>query len=414
MSKKRDISQLQFRSIAGWRGDSLCCPQAFGGDIFSGCSTGCWWCFCREMEEELYNKYYEGWSRDLVRPCNPDDYRKLFDRAFGSDKEFSDWNVKCLRYGLPFNMGSKAETFCVEDRQDKVVVPVLELFKEYKVPIIFETKSHYIGMRHYLDIVKELNCAVIVAIMGGSDTLNYKLEPGAPTASARWYLVEQLNKLGIWTGVRWEPILAGINSSDEVFESYIKQAVKSGAKHISFYNYRTSNSNIALREFLAHGYSKKEYGKLLMANLDKDYYRKGYIGKVEKVKETWPSVGRRFLNIAHRYPIKVSTPDFVNFPFDSDCESCCGVDSKFKSYQFTFQHACQLIKQKGQVSWQDMEEVEFRELEAYERAKQGWNGKGQYYTLRDSSHIVVMGKDKDGMNIYGGGGGRGKEGFGFI
>lgn len=384
MSKK-DISQCQFGSIHGWRGDSLTCPQAYGGDVFGGCSMGCWWCFCREMEEELFTKYYSGWHRNLVRPCDPDDYRKLFDKAFGSDKATSDWGIQCLRRGLPFNMGSKAETFCIEDLQyeDSVVVPVLELFREYRVPVIFETKSTYIGLERYLDIVKDLNCAVIVAIMGGSDTLNYKLEPGAPTASARWHLVGELNKRGIWCGARWEPIMAGINSNTDALEGYVKQAAKAGAKHISFYNYRTSNARRAQEEFEKRGYN---YTKMLRGNLD----------------EAWKPVGEQFMELCRAAGVAASSPDFVNLPFSNDKESCCGTDGLFPAeYQFTFQHACRLIKENGSVSWDDMDAIDFKEPEAYARLKKHWNGGGGYFTLADSPDIVELDRDSAGRIIYG-------------
>lgn len=381
MSKK-DISQLKFGSIVGWRGDSLCCPQAFGGDIYSGCSMGCWWCFCREMEEELFSKYYTGYHRDLVRKCDPDDYRALFDKAFGSDKEYSDWSIKCLRYGLPFNMGSKAETFCHEDLEDSVTIPVLELFREYKVPVIFETKSHYIGLQRYTDIIKDLNCAVIVAVMGGSDTLNYELEPGSPTASSRWYLVRELNKKGIWTGARWEPIMPTINGKPDMLEGYAQQAARAGAKHVSLYGYRSSNFKAAQKQFESRGYN---FIKMLESNLD----------------ENWRPVGKKFFQLLRDNGVKASSPDFVNFPFDNDCISCCGTDALFKPYQFTFQYACHLIKTQGSVSWDDMDAVEFKEPEAYKRLKECWNGGGGYYNLKDSPEIIVLDQDRRGFNIYG-------------
>jgi len=377
---KKNISQLQFGSIAGWRGDSLCCPQAFGGDIFSGCSMGCWWCFCREMEQELYEKYYTGWNRDLVRPCNVDDYKELFDRAFGSDKPTKDWTIQCLRRGLPFNMGSKSETFCIEDFNDNVVVPVLELFREYKVPVIFETKSHLIGMRRYLDIIKDLNCAVIISIMGGTDTLNYKLEPNAPQPSMRWRLVGDLNRKGVWCGVRWEPIMYGINSSDECLSGYADNAKKYGAKHVSYYNYRTSNARIAQEYFRDN---KFNYAKMMDGNTDK----------------VWRPIGKKFSQMLHERGVKSSSPDFVNLPFDSDCESCCGVDDLFPKYEFTFQHAIQIIKRKGSVSWDDMEEIEFREPDSYKRMKENWNGTGPYFSLAHSPEIKNLGAKK-GMNVY--------------
>jgi DNA repair photolyase len=382
---KKDISKSKFGSIVGWRGDSLVCPQAFGGDVYSGCSMECWWCFCREMEEELFTKYYTGWRRDLVRPCDPDDYKKLFDKAFGSDKEYSDWSVSCLRYGLPFNMGSKAETFCREDidqGSDSVAIKVLELFKEYQVPVLFQTKSHYVGLHRYLDLIKDLNCAVIVSVMGGSDTLNYDLEPGSPCASARWYLIKELTKLNLWTAARWEPIMPGINSQPDVLESYAKSAKESGARHVSWYNYRTSNARKAQQEFESRGYN---YIKMLERNLD----------------DEWKPVGDLFIGFLNQQGVPQSSPDFVNFTFTNDRESCCGTDELFKPYQFTFQHACRLILKQGYVCWEDMENIPFREPKAYERMKSVWNGGGQYFSLKDSKDIIILDKDKKGFNIYG-------------
>ena len=278
-------------------------------------------------------------------------------------------------------MGSKAETFCNEDFTFDIVAKVLEIFKEYQVPMIIETKSHYIGLKRYLDILKDMNVAVIVAIMGGSDTLNYKLEPGAPPASTRWALVKELNEYDIWTGVRWEPILGGINSSDSDFEGYAEMAYRCHAKHVSFYNYRTSNAKIAQKEFESRGYN---YIKILENNLD----------------EKWRPTGMRLLEKLRAKGVPASSPDFINFPFSNSCESCCGVDGLFTPYEFTFQHACKIIEKKGFVCWDDMEAITFREPEAYERMKKVWNGGGQYFSLADSPYIWAPEKDKRGMNIY--------------
>lgn len=377
---KKDISQIGFKSIAGWRGDSLVCPQAFGGDIFSGCSFGCWFCFCREMEAEMYQKYYDGWSRDLVRKADPALYKDLFNRAFGSDKPSNDWLIRCLRYGLPFNMGSKAETFVYPN--DETVVEILELFREYKVPVIFETKSIYAGLAQYLDIIKDLNAAVIVSIMGGSDTLNYRLEPGAPPASSRWQFVKELNRLGIWAGVRWEPIMPSINSSDEQLEGYAKNAEESGAKHVSVYHYRSSNFKQAQVEFEKNGFN---FIKMLEGSTD----------------ENWKPLGKKLFSFLKQRGVPVSSPDFVNFPFDNDRISCCGTDELFKPYLFNYQYALHLIKTKGSVCWEDMESIEFKESESYLRMKAGWNGGGQYYSLKDCTEgVIVAGMDKRGFNIY--------------
>ena len=377
---KHDIRKSTFKAISGWRGDSLCCPQAFGGDIYAGCGMGCWWCFCREMEEEMYTKYYTGWSRDLVRRSDPEEFKRLFDQAYGSDKPTTNWTIKCLRYGLPFNMGSKSDPF--QFPNDPLVVEVLKLFKEYKVPIIFETKSIYAGLEVYLDIIKQLNAAIIVAIMGGSDTLNYKLEPGSPPASSRWGMVGDLNKAGVWTAVRWEPIMPTINASDDDLEGYAKNAAKYGAKHVSLYHYRSSNFYRAKEEFEARGFN---FIRMLEHSTD----------------EHWGPIGTKFFKILQELKVPASSPDFVNFPFENSCISCCGTDSIFKPYMFNFQYALHLIKTKGHVCWDDMEAVDFKEPESYKRMKECWNGGGQIYILKDCVGVKVMDIDGHGKYIYG-------------
>lgn len=377
---KVDIRTSPFRSIAGWRGDSLCCPQAFGGDAFSGCTLNCFFCFCREMEEEMYTKYYSGWDRKLVRQAEPEEFRKLFARAFDSDKPSDNWLIRCLRHGLPFNLGSKAETFAVPN--NKKLIQILKLFLEYKVPVIFETKTVYVGLKCYLDIIQDLNAAVIVSIMGGSDTLNYKLEPNAPPASSRWQLVRELNRLGVWCGVRWEPIMPSINSATDILKDFADKAHSHNAKHVSLYNYRSSNYYAAAEAFTQRGYN---YVKMLEGNLD----------------ENWRPIGKQLFGFLREARVPASSPDFVNFPFDNSCISCCGTDKLFVPYHFTFQYACHLIKTKGQVSWGDMEAISFREPKSYDRMKGCWNGKGQVYSLRDSPEIRVVEVDENGMNVYG-------------
>ena len=369
------------RTIVKWRGDSMVCPQAFGGDIYAGCSVGCWYCFCRELEAK-WNRGKPWWHPNLVRPSRYEDWVHLFE----THQTARSWEAECMRHRLPFNMGSKAETFCLEDQDYRLVERVLGLFHKYKYPIIFETKTHLAGLRRYREIIKELDAAVIVAQTGGSMTLAYRLEPGAPNPMLRWEFVQQMNEEGIWTAVRWEPILMSINSSVDVLEDFAKKAKKFRARHVSFFNYRTSDAKQALDNFEANGF---DLGKVVEANDG----------------PKWIETGRLFFKMLRDLGVPTSSPDFVNFPFDSSCESCCGVDDLFPGhiYQLTFQHACRLIKERGRVSWGDMEAVPLKHPESYARMKRIWNGERNegYYTMRDARGVVVLGKDGDGQNIYG-------------
>jgi DNA repair photolyase len=372
----------KFGAITGWRGDSLACPQAFGGDIFQGCSMGCWFCFCRELENRTYSKVYRNWKPGTVRTSDPDDFRKLFDRALGSDKPSTDWTIRCLREGVPFNMGSKAETFCYEDFRFNSVVPVLEVFRNYHYPIILETKSHFVGLKQYLDLIKEMNVAVIMAMMGGSGELISKLEPGVAPSSSRWQLVKQLNELGVWTGVRWEPVLIGINSTDNDFENFAKWCARSHAKHASVYNYRSSDTKAALMEFETRGF---DYIKLLQRN-----------------ETEWPERGKKLVQYLKQYKVPVSSPDFVNLGFENDCVSCCGLDQKFGlKYKLSWMYAVKLIKQNGSVHFSELADLTFKHPEHFEVMRESWNGSNKIWTLKDSPEIEVQGYDKAGFAIYG-------------
>jgi len=282
---------------------------------------------------------------------------------------------------LPVTLGGKSEPFL--DIHVDEVERVLELFVEYRVPLVINTKTVWVGLSRYFELLKRMSaCAVIVSIMGGSDSLVYRLEPGLPVASQRWQLVEELNRQGIWCGVRWEPILGGINDGEEVLEDFAKKASRYGAKHVSFYPYRSSNYRLAKKEFESRGFN---YRKVLEGALD----------------ENWRKIGSLFFGLLRRYGVRASSPDFVNFPFDSDCESCCGTDGVVKSYPFTFQRACLEIKRKGWVSWEDMERIDFRHPKFYKLAKSCWNGGGSIFTLADSPAVKVVSKDRNGMNVYG-------------
>jgi hypothetical protein len=272
-----------------------------------------------------------------------------------------------------------------EALESRLVEQLLELLIQYRIPVILETKHHYI--ERYLDWILELSrvsrVAVVIGVLGGSDALSASLEPNLPPPSVRWRLVKKLNQKGIWTAVKWEPVLHGVNDSEEVIEQFYRDAQRSGARHISFFNYRVTNWQRAYREFSQRGY---DYEKILKGNYG----------------PTWIRSGRLFFQFAKRYNIPTSTGDIINFPLSNDRESCCGVDGVFEgSYQFTLQRACFIIRRKGFVSWSDMEEITFRLPQTYELMKNLWNRSWRgYYSLADSPFLKIVDRDSNGFAVY--------------
>jgi intein/homing endonuclease len=110
---KKDISKLGFKSIVGWRGDSLCCPQAFGGDIFAGCSMGCWWCLSGDTLINLPN----GLSK-------PIEELKVGDEVLTYNEKTSQVEVKQIKHTM--NRNSNVIRIKVGDK-------ILRITKNHKV-----------------------------------------------------------------------------------------------------------------------------------------------------------------------------------------------------------------------------------------------------------------------------------------
>jgi len=124
--------------------------------------------------------------------------------------------------------------------------------------------------------------------------------------------------------------------------------------------------------------------------------------------EHWAAKGREVFEIFRKAGVPSSTPDWVNFPYDSDMESCCGIDEIFPTgyNRFTFQHACAVLKRKGIVTWQDMlnAEPQVHTKEEFDLVKRLWNDVDEHFygmrDLYDRFFVNYSGEDNEGMAIW--------------
>jgi len=173
----------------------------------------------------------------------------------------------------------------------------------------------------------------------------------------------------------------GINSTKADFINYAKNCVQSGVKHVSVYNYRSSDYDAATVAFEARGFD--------------------FLKLVKRNESDWPKVGALFFDIMKQNKIPCSSPDFVNFGFSSDCVSCCGLDNKFGlKYKLNWMYALRLIKDNGSVRFQELADLKFKNPKSFELMKKSWNGSKSIWTLADSPDIEVIGEEK-GFFIYG-------------
>jgi DNA repair photolyase len=370
------------------RGDSRVCPQALSGDAYQGCANRCTFCFCRELESTMMSAYFDNWTPNLVRPADMKHYEKLLALAY-SDKKTTNLVAVGIRKGIAFNLGSRAELFQEKEFETETTLKILKLFREYDHPVIIQTKAQWAGLDKYTSILSDMKIAINVSIIGGGNIELLKLEPKAPPADQRYRLVKYLNELGIWTGVRWEPILPTINDDEKTLLNYARRAENNLAKHISWYNYRTSRRPMGKKLMEDAGFN---YEKMWAANKD----------------ENWEAIGKRVIKSFNEYSVPHSTPDWINFPFDSHKISCCGIDDLFpKGYnKFTFQYACHILKTKGEVRFKHLVEADqtLYDEKEFELMKHLWNDVDEHFfgmrDLYDRFHIDYGGEDNEGNAIW--------------
>lgn len=129
--------------------------------------------------------------------------------------------------------GSMNDPYSPIERQYGLMRRTLEVIALYGFPVHIVTKGDLVVRD--IDLLQHIGqtyAAVSMTITTTDDDLARKLEPGAPSPSARLQAVEQLAKAGIYVGITMMPVLPFITDSEENTHQIIKAASESGASYI--------------------------------------------------------------------------------------------------------------------------------------------------------------------------------------
>ena len=329
--------------------------------------------------------------RGVVNPINIKNLENALKMAF-SEKESFNPVIRAIRSKFPIAVGKKVEPFQPAELETEATLRCLRLLREYDVPTLIETKHIYLGLDKYLKIISDMDVAINVTILTGSMAKMALLEPRAPMTDHRWKLVKLLKDSGHWVGVRNEPMMLGIGSSEIIMKRYANRAADAGVDHVNLGGYRVFDPKMAYKNFVAVGMGK-EYLKML---------------KMMDTPDLWKNIGEQLFSLLHARGIKASSSDWDLFFELNDRENCCGTDERFPDFnRFTWQHALEVLKDKGRVKWSDIEPHSdwLGEKKIQSRGvtdiKEIWNlERPKYFALKDMTQIDVEGRDGDGNVIY--------------
>jgi len=176
------------------------CLYTFEVDTYGrGCVFDCAYCYAKA---EL--TVHGFWNAPIPIPVDINILRKVFYTVFETEKR-SKWRP-ILEKRIPLRIGSMTDSFMFMDKKFKVTQELLRILRFYNYPYIIFTRSDLVSHDEYIELMNPKSVSIQMSISSINESLNRKIEPGAPSAQRRLAALQKLGSLGFWTTVRINPL----------------------------------------------------------------------------------------------------------------------------------------------------------------------------------------------------------------
>ncbi|ABL78411.1 SPL family radical SAM protein [Thermofilum pendens] len=208
------------RPFDPWRSTSLCtCPFKYTVNPYTGCSHGCLYC------------YASSYIRDFFNPRPKKDFLKV---VYG--------DLRRIPEGSIVNISSSSDPYQPLESKYGYTRRFLELaVGRYVVEVV--TKSDLVARD--ADLLARGQSVVSVTITTMDNEVAKRLEPGAPPPSRRVKAVERLSEAGVPVVLRLDPLIPGLNDSEDSVREVVEAAVGAGARHVVSSTYKVKPDNLA-------------------------------------------------------------------------------------------------------------------------------------------------------------------------
>ena len=190
----------------------------FGTDhtmnLYRGCCHGCLYCDSRST-------CYQDPDFDTVK-VKADALRLLRDDL-----------ARKARPAL-INMGAMSDPYNPFEKELLLTRHALELIGAYGCGVAAATKSDLIvrDIDLYREIAQAAPALCMLTVTTADDDLAAKVEPGAPPPSRRLAAVEDLAKVGVFTGVLLMPVLPFLEDTEENILAVVDRTADAGARFV--------------------------------------------------------------------------------------------------------------------------------------------------------------------------------------
>ena len=209
------IREIQTRTIL----NRVSVPDSWFGlhysmNLYRGCSHRCIYC---DSRSECYG--IDCFDRDVLVKTNAVDLLKN--------------RLPRLRIKGTIGTGSMNDPYQPVEKRIGLTRGALEVIAENHFPVHVITKSDLVLRdMDLLERIGRVYSAVTFTVTTADETLARKLEPFAPSVTARFRAMRQLSDLGIHTGITLMPVLPFITDDPANILAILDMAAESGAEYI--------------------------------------------------------------------------------------------------------------------------------------------------------------------------------------
>jgi DNA repair photolyase len=354
------------------RKDFFVCPDPIYMDVYSKCEYECRYCYIKISEGTYRKQQCSKPIHSVIQDTFEADLHKMLDNPNCAVTRLIRQN------NVPVMLSGKCEPFCPFEFTNKSTQRVCKALHEQDVPIAFETKGILEGI---LPFIKDINAALNITIIPGTDDQCRSLEPYTPIYSKRFQWAKELRENGIWVGVKAEPIIANFNSSKDTILKWVNDCASANVCHVSFHDMRLEPSQIVA----------------LSNNLEAIGVSLAKV--VEGYRTSWDEIANFTFDALKSAGLKVSSPDWVRFGTKNSCQSCCGLDTVFGAHRFNYQYATKLLATQP-VSFSDLVKENVMGKPYEYSFEDVWNDP-KCFRLCDVKGVKVISRDEKNRPIFG-------------
>ncbi len=188
---------------------------------YRGCEHGCIYCYARPTHEFLgYSAGQDFETKIMVKENAPELLRR--------ELEHRRWQPRVVA------LSGVTDCYQPAERKLRLTRSCLEVFAEYRNPVMVITKNHLVTRDKDLlaDLARHHAAAVYLSVTTLDPVLAKRLEPRASPPSRRLAAVRELAEAGVPVGVLVAPIIPGL--TDHEGPAILAAAAEAGASFVGW------------------------------------------------------------------------------------------------------------------------------------------------------------------------------------